>query len=592
MTTLKNFKLSDGEYQQYDGVSAIRRIIELLTGAASTPMAWRTDWRSYHGDFDSVLSDLQYVQASQGNIALQMNTAVDGNSARREIRCVFVCVKGTALTKTTFHMRPDFIVKFDEIYWTAFWAVAGVTAEEFSVIQKQLVAHYKGQRCSIEVPSGAQPTPGLIVFPPSGSCQEPIEGVLIDTSGVIAGAANKWLMCEVVEGLPEVSVASTSSDKGNHTLIREPKLALPVEDNPDLFRTRLTNELHTVSGDDWLLKDVIPLRNVSMVYGPPGSLKTFLMMDIALSASQGTSWAENDAEHLSGFRPKRPLKVAYIFGEGGSGIDKRIKAWKSYHRPIHEDDVLWFPDMPKFAVASEVDKLIATIVERAHGVDIVIVDTVMRAASGLNLSIPSDTQLFMDACDRIVRELGCSVVLVHHTGKDIERGPLGAENIKAAVQCLDRVDIVSDLRTAKVVRMRQERSKDTDLRPDIFMEEVKVPIPEAGNVSSLALKRVRPPGNPSSNNDTDVQKFIDILKEHCGRNLTAMELAVLRVKSEAPYSAKHSEREIDTERKLVTNLAHVMPLSQFARRNGRGKTAPFIFHYPSALGGANSPTIS
>ena len=168
---------------------------------------------------------------------------------------------------------------------------------------------------------------------------------------------------------------------------------------------------------------------------------------------------------------------------------------------------------------------------------------------------------------------------------------MGAKNIEAAVQCLDRVEVLSNSKGAKVVRIRQERSKDSELRPDIFMQPVQVIISQEEDVSSLAMKRIPPPGQESANGDAGAQEIIAILKDKSGCSLTAKELAVLRVRSRDPLHAQYSAHEIDTERKLITSLAHDMPLSQFARRNGRGRTAPFIFRYPSALGGADLGAI-
>jgi hypothetical protein len=42
-------------------------------------------------------------------------------------------------------------------------------------------------------------------------------------------------------------------------------------------------------------------------------------------------------------------------------------------------------------------------------------------------------------------QLGCTVTIVHHTGKNPEKGHLGAENIKAALDTVRRVDLMPPL---------------------------------------------------------------------------------------------------------------------------------------------------
>ncbi len=70
---------------------------------------------------------------------------------------------------------------------------------------------------------------------------------------------------------------------------------------------------------NWLIKSYIDACSFIQLFGEPGSMKSFLAIDMGLCVASGHNW------HSSPIRKKG--LVFYIAGEGFSGLSKRLKAW-------------------------------------------------------------------------------------------------------------------------------------------------------------------------------------------------------------------------------------------------------------------------
>lgn len=345
-------------------------------------------------------------------------------------------------------------------------------------------------------------------------------------------------------------------------------------------------ELHTLPKARWLIKDVIPEESLCMLYGPSGSLKTFAVLDLALCGAAKSSWAAGDLLSLSGHKIARRLRSAIIAGEGARGLHKRIQAWQKRHGvPDSDLDVIIIPVMPSFAIPQNIDDLIAVIRAKLGNVDMVVVDTVMRASSGLNLNTPSESQTFLDACERIKRELSCTVVLVHHTGKEKDRGPLGAENLKAAMDMIERVDLVSRAVGRRVIQLRQEKAKDSDEREDIYLQatlEIVETAADGTDVTSLVLGRCGKPTVVAASKDpTKLGIAMQIIRDHSakgGIGTKALAEAMARALSDEPMDEQTLARRAEVMRQWInfeTKPGH--RLSAYASNSGTGMKAARLY---------------
>jgi len=110
----------------------------------------------------------------------------------------------------------------------------------------------------------------------------------------------------------------------------------------------------------------------------------------------------------------------------------------------------------------------AEMEERGARLRVIIVDTLAAAAPSADENVSRDMGPVMLSFQRMAAELGCVVILVAHTGKDVARGLRGWSGIRAnvdfAIEC--RVDKDKDTGEINGRQLWFEKSKDG---PDGFI---------------------------------------------------------------------------------------------------------------------------
>jgi hypothetical protein len=222
-------------------------------------------------------------------------------------------------------------------------------------------------------------------------------------------------------------------------------------------------------GDDGL----ITAHGLSMIYGPPGSGKSFISLDMALCQAHGIEW--------QGIETKQG-DVLYIAGEGVGGLGKRVKAWKSTHGLGTSGHFHMLPLAVNMRDQAEVEKLIRSIDRLDRKWTAVYIDTLARAMLGADENSSTETGLVISAADAIRNHVQCAVVFVHHSGKAVERGSRGSSAILGAV---DTSVVVS--KDENYITMRVEKQKDAEPMADITLE--MTPIASISG-SSVVLTRL------------------------------------------------------------------------------------------------------
>ncbi|ABS66337.1 AAA ATPase [Xanthobacter versatilis] len=179
----------------------------------------------------------------------------------------------------------------------------------------------------------------------------------------------------------------------------------------------------------WLVKGMLIEGGLSTVYGPPGTSKTFLVLDLALHIAHGREWFG---------RRVAAGGVVYVSGEGGSGMRLRMKAWRKERegeagRPF----VLVPSSVNLFDDDNGVEALIADVKQHAAMMTtplrLVVLDTLSRMIGAGDEDKARDINMVVQRAERMQRELGCHVLVVHHSGKDRDRGARGSNALLGAV---------------------------------------------------------------------------------------------------------------------------------------------------------------
>lgn len=218
----------------------------------------------------------------------------------------------------------------------------------------------------------------------------------------------------------------------------------------------------------FLLPGILPARSIGVVYGPKNIGKTWLVLDQALRLATG----------LEGFgRDKSdPQDVVYFIGEGFEDlVHSRVLAWCAEHQCVNElPHFHLLENFPDVSNDADVDILGKEISKRELDPRLIVLDTYSRvlAQAGLNENDPVDVMKFVRQAEDLKRGLGCTILAVHHTGKDIDRGPRGAQTL------LDAVDfgweVSGDVELALMARCEKMRAARKG--PNMYFE----PIPQSG----------------------------------------------------------------------------------------------------------------
>jgi len=222
-------------------------------------------------------------------------------------------------------------------------------------------------------------------------------------------------------------------------------------------------EMLRVANMQWLIDGLIPAESFGVVFGEPGCGKSFTMVDMACSVASGEQWQGIDTGDEG--------IVVYISAEGGNGMRFRKRAWEQKHRKAPLMRVLpmtTIMDDPK-----DVGQLVQVLREYKkrikQPIKMIVVDTLNRSMMG-NENDNSDMADFVRGCEKLQHEHKCGVVVVHHSGKDAERGARGASALKAATDFEVMVGKKDDM-----ITVTHTRAKDVEpLPPVICRAEVVV----------------------------------------------------------------------------------------------------------------------
>jgi RecA-family ATPase len=202
---------------------------------------------------------------------------------------------------------------------------------------------------------------------------------------------------------------------------------------------------HEVAGKkvrrDWLVKNLVLAKSLGVVYGQPGSGKSFLVQDMMLAAS-AASVTPDITQEWFGHKVK-PFGVIYVVAEGSDDFDVRMEAWRNENK-IPRDAVIPFvflaTDIDMRSGGADTAKLaediksISAEMEARCGVEArcVVIDTVSRVLCGGNENSSDVMGMFVINCGMLQKKAGVCVIGIHHGGKEAGRGPRGHEALHGA----------------------------------------------------------------------------------------------------------------------------------------------------------------
>ncbi len=211
---------------------------------------------------------------------------------------------------------------------------------------------------------------------------------------------------------------------------------------------------------DWQIEHLFERDTTLLIFGDPGSAKTFKALDISCCIATGVDF--------HGRRVKQG-PVVYICGEGINGIARRIQAWSIRNNTDLSDSPLFISTMP--AALCELTEAVAVmnaIDEVAEIPAFVVIDTLARNFGGDENS-STDMSAFIQCIDSLRATYdGCTICLVHHSGHAVKTRARGSSVLQGAI---DTAYSMTRHASGKIV-VENRKMKDGPI-PEPFAFEIR-----------------------------------------------------------------------------------------------------------------------
>ena len=173
----------------------------------------------------------------------------------------------------------------------------------------------------------------------------------------------------------------------------------------------------------YLVKGLLYKDSYAEIYGPPGTGKTFAAMDIAYHVAAGKAWMG---------RKVKQGAVLYLAFEGFGGLVKRAQALRQKYGTA---DVPFYVHAAGFSLRelSGRQALGCVIDALPEKPSLIVIDTFAHALRGGDENSAQDVSAFNNAVQALIAATHACVLILHHPGKDVSRGPRGSSALQGAV---------------------------------------------------------------------------------------------------------------------------------------------------------------
>lgn len=299
----------------------------------------------------------------------------------------------------------------------------------------------------------------------------------------------------------------------------------------------------------WLIKHVLPEAELAVLFGESGAGKSFMALDMGCHIAQGLPWRG---------KKTRKGKIIYIAAEGAGGFRNRLKAYALHHGlDLAALDVYIIDAAPNFMLKEDaLDVCKAVLALGLQDIAMVIVDTFAQVMPGANENSGEDVGKALRHAKGIHKALKCTVMLVHHAGKDATKGARGWSGLRAAADA--EIEVV---RSGNARAMRLSKSKDGEdgIIFGFTLETVNLDIDEDGDMITscvvMEAANAMPGPNKVRKDLGEVEQIVnDVIQEFAKDQTSGIEvgevLKAAALKIPAPGDGKRDTRKQRAERAL------------------------------------------
>ena len=286
----------------------------------------------------------------------------------------------------------------------------------------------------------------------------------------------------------------------------------------------------------WLVEDMLPEDGYAILFGGPGSLKTFLALDIACSIACGYP-----IDALWGDKIIEPGPVLIAIGEGRPNFRERIRAWEKRHwggQPC--PNIILADPVPPVSDRKAWEAFCDGALDLSpDGYRLKVIDTVGRAMQGVNENSQEHASAFTALVEHMGFALGGATLALHHTGLDKVDRERGSNVFRADCDTSIRVDRDEKQLLATLTMVKQKDAPEWPKPLIVKFEEVDLGdghksltvVPPAPEDKPKAVAKIEE-REKEKERDAAVYELLDhavaqVLKAYPGRDFTQIELAEL-----------------------------------------------------------------
>ena len=237
-------------------------------------------------------------------------------------------------------------------------------------------------------------------------------------------------------------------------------------------RFRFVDEdgMSEIKPPSWLIEGFLPANSYAMMFGEPGTFKTFLALDMALSIASGGEGLGLDIcwPNIDAMGP-----VLFAAGEGRSDITRRVQAWAKRHNWGNKTGNFVLAD-PVPMVNEEYQPFIDGAKAMHPEYKLVVLDTLGRSMAGLNENSQEHASAFTNLVEDLQYNLGAAVLVLHHTGLTEKHRGRGSSVFGADCDTIIRLDRHGKDKIVSMTMTKQKDAQEWERKKYVRMETVIV----------------------------------------------------------------------------------------------------------------------
>lgn len=298
----------------------------------------------------------------------------------------------------------------------------------------------------------------------------------------------------------------------------------------------------------WLIKGLIPAKSLVMLYGARGQGKTFVALDIAASVASGLACLGCEVEDSG--------RVGYLLAERPEGLKRRLAGWLHHRQadPRKLDNIFVAGSGTiKIDNLTHRDSLIRSIRaqlavpgagEEEASLKLLIIDPLAAHMDGSENEATAMTK-FTDSILELSEMFKCSVLLVHHEGKNNFNNRFGARGSSALEAALDTVlYMLPDQSRPNHSEIRMTKQREFEETPSIWVEFNGITGTVPGeNMEPIALGKQPSLASPPEK-FTNAQQKEKIDQEICDEILAFIKERASSQSSSAGVTVKEIQKRI------------------------------------------------